>query len=157
MALLDTLLNLVKPVQGIKAPSLVPPVPTSGHGPVMAYGNPPGMLAAGNIDLSKLNTVKMGQDWGTVRSADNDINGKEMVYPTIVNGVKLSDQDAYKNAVDTGRNLGTFAGGDWKNASDYAQKLHADWERPGILGLAQRDTPVIGAPYPSSQYAPLRK
>ena len=118
------------------------------------WGNPKGMTAPGNIDLRQLHSVKSPDGgWGTVYSSNNEVNGKETVYPGLVNGHYLSDDAAYKNAEQTGRHLGQFSNP--QDASNYAQKLHEDWEKGLIPGVASRNTPIIGAPYPSIQYEPL--
>lgn len=165
MNLVDLIYGKKQPAMPAAVPPLDPESPEARHGvtdPMYAYGNPPGMTKPGNIDLRKLMAVgEPGTNhWGTVYSSNNELsNGRETVYPGIVNGQFLpatKENDGARRAVEqTGRHLGEFSNSD--DASNYAQKLHVDWESPGIMGLVSGHSKPVGAPYPSSQYAPTEE
>jgi hypothetical protein len=100
----------------------------------MAPGPADGLVTPGNIDLTTLPPVKLdGGKWGTVNSASREVNGKEILYPTIVNGKQLSDDEAFAYAQKTGKNLGVFKDG--AAADSYARRLHEDWEQGKIPGV----------------------
>ncbi len=160
-SVLDAVKGIAPPPMPRGVPPLDPESPEARHGvtdPMYVYGNPPGLTKPGNIDLRQLLPVQQPKtgNWGTVYSSNNELsNGKETVYPGIANGQFMEDPAARANAETTHRHLGEFSNPD--DASRYAQKLHVDWELPGIMGLANRNTRAVGAPYPSTQYAPLGK
>lgn len=113
----------------------------------MAPGTTNGLVSSGNIDLTSLPAVDLGNGrWGTVNSASREVNGREVLYPTIVNGRQMSDDDAFKYAQQTGRNLGTFKDGDAADA--YAQRLHEDWQAGKIprVAMPSRNVPVWSMP-----------
>lgn len=103
----------------------------------MAPGPMEGLIRHGNINLLELPPVDLGNGmWGTVRSASREVNGEEVLYPTIVNGKPLSDDEAFAYAMKTGKNLGVFKSGE--HADKYAQRLHSDWEAGKIPGVQMR-------------------
>lgn len=133
------------------------PVSSTGQSLYMAPGPADGLIAPGNIDLKQLPPVQLeGGKWGTVHSASREVNGKEILYPTIVNGKQLSDDEAFKYAMKTGKNLGVFKDGD--AADKYAERLHSDWEAGKIPGVQMNKSnpapkPVAAAPqnaYPAA-------
>ncbi len=123
------------------SPAPAPPQSTSrwrtagGQGPLyMAPGPADGLVRPGTIDLTTLPAVNLGNGmWGTVHSASREVNGVEVLYPQIVNGKLVSDDEAFRYAMQTGRNLGTFTDGD--AADKYALRLHNDWAAGKIPGV----------------------
>jgi len=83
-----------------------------------------GMVANGNIDLSKRPMVKNKDgSISTVRSININHNGIEWLIPTVSDdGRILSDYDAYKLFLGTGKHLGAFVSPEF--AVEYAKKLH---------------------------------
>jgi soluble lytic murein transglycosylase-like protein len=83
----------------------------------------PGMIQPGNIDLTKRAVAKNSDgSISTVRSMGVNIDGKEVLIPTVINGRLVSDDEAISHYKKTGENLGVF---DSAKASDaYAEKLH---------------------------------
>lgn len=101
----------------------------------MAPGETKGLVTPGTIDLSQLPVAYLPSGmWGTVRSASRDVNGRELLYPTIINGIPVDDDTAFKYAMRTGKHLGIFKDGD--SADVYAQRLHEDWQAGKIPGVA---------------------
>ena len=95
------------------------------QGPVYTVGeNVPGMLEAGNIDLSNRPIVRNPDGTiSTVRSIGVNLGGKEYLLPTVSDDGKiLSTDEAVQQFRDTGKHLGVF---DSPEAStNYAQSLH---------------------------------
>jgi hypothetical protein len=86
----------------------------------MAQG---GLVEPGNIDVSKLPAVRNADGtYSTVRSMGVNINGKEVLIPTVVNGRVVSDKEAIDHYLKTGKHLGVFSTP--KESSAYAEKLH---------------------------------
>lgn len=82
-----------------------------------------GMIEAGNINLSGRPQVKNPDGTiSTVRSIGVNIDGQEILIPTVVNGKVVSDKAAIEHYRKTGQHLGKF--GDVESATKYAQKLH---------------------------------
>jgi hypothetical protein len=82
------------------------------------------LLEQGNIDLAKRPVVKNKDgSISTVRSMGINIDGKEILIPTVHDsGRIMSDDEAIKQYRHTGKHLGKFATVDAANA--YAQQLH---------------------------------
>jgi hypothetical protein len=82
-----------------------------------------GLVTPGNIDVSKLPAVRNPDGTvSTVRSMSVNINGKEVLIPTVINGRIVSEKDAINQYMRTGRHLGIFDTPE--SATTYAQKLH---------------------------------
>lgn len=85
--------------------------------------NPYAFYGKGNIDLSARPKVKNEDgSYSTVDSFSVNIDGKEVLLPSIVNGKRVSEKEAIKHYRETGENLGTFNTPD--EASAYAEQLH---------------------------------
>lgn len=80
-------------------------------------------LVAGNIDLSNRPKVK-NEDGSisTVRSLGVNIDGKEVLIPTVVGNRVVSDDEAIKEYKRTGKHLGIFATPE--DSTAFAQQLH---------------------------------
>lgn len=92
--------------------------------PQYTTGSTDGMVAPGNIDIANRPQVKNPNgSISTVRSIGANVDGKEVLLPTIgPNGENWTNEQAVNNYRNTGQNLGTFA---TPEASDqYAQQLH---------------------------------
>lgn len=83
-----------------------------------------GMLEQGNIDLNARPTVKNADgSISTVRSISANFDGQEVLIPTVSDDGKiLSDDDAVKTYLRTGKHLGKFDNPD--DATAYAESLH---------------------------------
>jgi hypothetical protein len=82
-----------------------------------------GLVTPGNIDVSKLPAVRNPDGtYSTVRSMGVNINGKEVLIPTVVNGRVVSEKEAIDAYLKTGRHLGIFSSPEASTA--YAQRLH---------------------------------
>src|SRR5678815_2844038 len=90
---------------------------------------PGGMTEAGNIDLTKRPRVRNADgSISTVRSLGVNIDGQEVLIPTVSDdGRIMSDDEAVKTYIRTGRHLGKFTTPDASTA--YAQRLHEDQAR----------------------------
>lgn len=95
-----------------------------------AYGSgssepPAGLLTAGNIDLNARPIVKNADgSISTVRSMSINVDGKEVLIPTVAadgSGI-LSDKEAIAQYRKTGQHLGIFDTP--KHATAYAESLH---------------------------------
>jgi len=106
-----------------------------------------GLLEPGNILNLYNRTVLKNPDggWSTTFSKSFNIDGKETLIPTVVNGVKLSDQDAIAHFKQTGQHLGKFA---TPEAADYyANKLHSSQEAMGnFYGKTSKLMPETAKP-----------
>lgn len=87
-------------------------------------GKAAGMLEQGNIDLNARPTVKNADgSISTVRSISANFDGQEVLIPTVSDDGKiLSDDDAIKAFLRTGKHLGKFDNPD--DATAYAESLH---------------------------------
>lgn len=121
----------------------------SKRGPLYVAGTKPeGMVTQGNIDIANRPQVKM-DDGGTatVRSMSVNMDGKEVLIPTVSpDGRLLSDDEAIAEYQKTGKHLGMFDTPE--HATAYAEKLHEQQEQmyvapreggaPSLLTQAQR-------------------
>lgn len=90
---------------------------------------PNGVIEQGNIDLNKRPVVNNSDGTiSTVRSMGVNIDGEEVLIPTVSDAGKiLSDDEAIKLYKKTGKHLGKFTS---PEASDrYAEQLHKDQEK----------------------------
>jgi len=82
-----------------------------------------GMLEPGNIQLEGRPQVKNPDgSISTVRSMGVNIDGREILIPTVVNGKVVSNDEAIAHYKKTGEHLGIFKNP--KASTDYAIKLH---------------------------------
>lgn len=84
----------------------------------------PGLVEPGNIDLTKRPRVKNPDGTtSTIRSIGKNIDGHEVVLPTITpDGKNLTEAQAVERYRLTGEHLGKFASVD--TANWYAERLH---------------------------------
>lgn len=109
-----------------------------------------GMLAPGNIDLTKRPKVRNPDgSISTVRSMSVNFDGREVLIPTVSDdGRVLSDDEAVQLYRKTGRHLGMFDTP--QNATAYAERLHNDQARFYGAGQQQSDP---WAQFPDAQAA----
>lgn len=89
----------------------------------MTYVDTTGQWGAGNIDLN--NRIVVHNPDGSIsteRSFSVNIDDREVLLPTIVNGIILSEEDAIEHYLITGEYLGKFDTVD--EAEEYAERLH---------------------------------
>ena len=98
-----------------------------------------GLLEPGNIDLEKRPVVRNADgSISTVRSIGVNVDGVEVLVPTISDdGRVLSQQQAIKQYMDTGKHLGKFSSPEASTA--YAKWLHEQQAKrylpaAGLLG-----------------------
>lgn len=87
-----------------------------------------GRYGKGNIDLNNRKVIHNSDGTiSTEKSFSTNIDGKEVLLPTIINGKEVSEEEAIQHYLRTGENLGIF--NTVKEARDYALKLHKrqDW------------------------------
>lgn len=89
-----------------------------------AVPNPAGQTEAGNIDLTMRPIADLGNgEWATVRSMSINVDGREVLIPTIgPDGKPLSNDEAVAQYEATGKHLGIF--NNPTNATAYAIALH---------------------------------
>lgn len=86
-------------------------------------GQQSGLIVPGNIDLSNRPRVP-NQDGSisTVRSLGVNIDGREVLIPTVVGGRVVSDDEAIREYKRTGKHLGIFSSPEASTA--FGQRLH---------------------------------
>ena len=87
-----------------------------------------GKYGKGNIDLNNRKTVR--NDDGSISTEESfsvNIDGQEVLLPTIINGRRVSEQEAIDHYKQTGEYLGKF--NTVEEADAYAEQLHnrQDW------------------------------
>jgi hypothetical protein len=90
---------------------------------------PAGLIEAGNIDLTARPVVKQANGKiATVKSASVDVDGKEVLIPTIADdGTELTIDQAEERYRKTGKHLGIFDTP--QNATTYGKQLSAEQGR----------------------------
>lgn len=87
-----------------------------------------GLLEPGNIDLNNRPIVWNNDGTiSTVRSMSTNIDGREVLLPTVADGRNLSDDEAVQRFFSTGEHLGMF--NTPENATTAAEKIHNDQAR----------------------------
>jgi hypothetical protein len=87
-----------------------------------------GQFGRGNIDLNKRRVVKNKDGTiSTEKSFSVNIDGKETLLPTVINGKIVSEDEAIDHYIKTGEHLGQFD--TVEEAEKYAEELHnrQDW------------------------------
>jgi hypothetical protein len=118
----------------------------------------PGMLSAGNIDLSKRPNINNNDgSHSSVFSMSSEIDGKEVMYPGVGDGItyparKLTEAEALNQYKRTGKSLGIFK--DSASADAYGEKLHEDQERGGATQQYSRAAAVLAKDMPSIEANP---
>ena len=95
------------------------------YSPPAMPGSPWGVVEPGNVDLGSRPRVPVPgtKDIATVRSMGINVDGKEVLIPTVSDdGRLLAPQQAIDLYRKTGRHLGVFK--DRKSADAYAEALH---------------------------------
>lgn len=94
-----------------------------------------GQIEPGNIDLKKRPVVKNRDgSISTVRSLGVNIDGVEVLIPTVIKDRVVSKREAVEHYKKTGEHLGKFASPE--AASAYAQRLHE--EQAEMYGKGQK-------------------
>jgi len=106
-------------------------------------GPAPPVFGAGNINLSnRPEVLNPNGDVSTVRSMSANIDGREVLMPTVSeDGRIMSDDEAVRQYIKTGLNLGIFKTP--ADADAYAKQLH---ERQSTLPLANPMPPGRARP-----------
>jgi hypothetical protein len=92
-----------------------------------------GLVQPGNIDLRRRPEV-LNQDGtvSTVRSMSINVDGREVLIPTVVRDRVVSDEEAIREYQRTGKHLGVFDTP--QNATAYAEQLHNDYAAGRLKG-----------------------
>ncbi len=98
-----------------------------------------GQYGRGNIDLYN-RPVLQNEDGSisTVESFSTNIDGMEVLLPTIINGQRVSEDDAIQHYFETGEYLGKFE--TVEEADRYAMRLHNEQDR--LYGSSVQHGPV---------------
>lgn len=109
-----------------QAAGLQPQVP--GQPQYMASSGASGLIAPGNIDLSRRPVVKNADgSISTVRSISIGTDNGEVLIPTVIGNRVVSNEEAIRHYRKTGENLGTFDNP--QDADAYAETLHEQQAR----------------------------
>ena len=88
-------------------------------------GGPPGVMEFGNIDLNARPVVNTPGGLATVRSLGVNIDGREVLLPTVSDdGRIMTEDEAIRQYEQTGRHLGKFDTPE--NSTAYARQLSKD-------------------------------
>ena len=113
-----------------------------------------GLEALGNVDPLNRGTLHNPDgSYSTSSSATryDERDGTATIYPTVIDGKRLSDEDAWNYYLQTGQHMGKFrigqAGqpepdkGDWDPSEGYAQAVH-NWQATHYDSSGRRRYPV---------------
>lgn len=122
--------------------------PLAEDAPVLEYPtDAPGLVEIGNIDLNDRPVIRIGDEVATLRSASREIDGVEVLVPTVTHdGRIVSEDEAFEIYARTGEHLGKFASAE--AATAYAQKLSDDQGtryNPQTAGAGAIDTAIINS------------
>lgn len=88
-------------------------------------GRNPGLVEEGNIDINNRPSVRNKDgSVSTVRSISIDVDGREVLIPTVVGGKVVSPKEAIAHFFKTHQHLGIFSSAAYAN--EYAQRLHEE-------------------------------
>ena len=105
---------------------------------------PEGMITAGNIDLTKRQVAHNADgSISTELSKGFNIDGKNVLIPTVVGGKIVSDAEAIAHYRATGENLGEFRTDAASNK--YAEMLHKDQEKRYAKSVTTAPSPQNAA------------
>lgn len=97
--------------------------PDLGTGAAYKRGFAPGMVERGNLDPNQRKVLhNPGGGYSTTSSISIGTDQGEVLIPTVVDGVRLSQEDAKKHFFETGEHFGVFKTPD--DADRYATALH---------------------------------
>jgi hypothetical protein len=98
------------------------PEKTTGQQPTAAPKTQ-GVYGKGNINLnSRQKVLNPDGTFSTEESFSTNIDGEEVLLPTVIDGKHVSEQEAIDHYRQTGEYLGKFATPD--EATEYAERLH---------------------------------
>lgn len=105
-----------------------PPLPASPPMPTGRPYIPPALIEPGNIDLFAQPSVpNPAGGRSTVNSFSVNFDGREYLLPTVTpDGRLLSEEEAIREFLRTGRHLGVFATP--TDADAYARQLHEEYQ-----------------------------
>ena len=97
----------------------------------------PGQTEMGNINLmDRPNVPNPSGGWSSVRSMNTNVNGQEVLMPTVSQTALIEPDQAVDNYIATGQHLGKFANSDAAEA--YARALH---DQQAAAGVARAPAP----------------
>lgn len=120
-----------------------------------AREKPAGLVKAGNIDLENRPVVKNADGTiSTIRSMSVNVDGKEVLIPTISDdGKLLPDDEAVRQYRRTGKHLGVFDTA--ANADAFAKQLSLDQERRYAASSASAQPALISVQLETGKTDPV--
>lgn len=118
--------SILAPGQPQAVPQTRPVEPAAA--PEQAAPQVPGQIEPGNLELFNRPVLKNADgSVSTTSSMSFEMDGVEILVPTVIDGKRLSEKEAIEHYKKTGEHLGKFR--DAESADAYANKLHEEQAR----------------------------
>jgi hypothetical protein len=124
---------------------------TKGY-PLIGGKEPEGLLSPGIIDLNNRKILRNADgSISTELSFSREINGQEVLVPQVVDGKKLSQDEAWQHYLQTGEHLGVFDTPE--HADAYAKEIHNRQDQTYNKPKPSAGTPKAAASEPAPEHA----